>query len=73
VSFVVEIRATHGSFFVIQYFTDVVYARRSGDQNCRHQRQCAPGKLHQHGVGVIVRVMMVWYLYQEPVGEAFRR
>jgi len=25
------------------------------------------------GLGVIVRTMMVWYLYQEPVAETFRR
>lgn len=24
------------------------------------------------GLGVIVRVMIVWYLYQEPVAETFR-
>jgi len=25
------------------------------------------------GLGVMVRIMMVWYLYQEPVAETFRR
>jgi len=25
------------------------------------------------GIGVMVRVMIVWYLYQEPVAETFRR
>jgi len=25
------------------------------------------------GVGVILRVMVVWYLYQEPVKESFRK
>ena len=25
------------------------------------------------GLGVIVRAMIVWYLYQEPVAEAFHR
>ncbi len=29
------------------------------------------GKLAIAGLGVIVRVMMVWYLYQEPVKEIF--
>jgi hypothetical protein len=28
-------------------------------------------KLAEGGLGVIVRVMIVWYLYQEPVKEAF--
>jgi multidrug transporter EmrE-like cation transporter len=31
------------------------------------------GRLIWGGLGVIVRVMIVWYLYQEPVAEAFRR
>jgi hypothetical protein len=25
------------------------------------------------GLGVIVRVMIAWYLYQEPVADTFRR
>ncbi len=29
------------------------------------------GKLVWEGFGTIVRVMIVWYLFQEPVGEAF--
>jgi multidrug transporter EmrE-like cation transporter len=29
------------------------------------------GKLAWEGLGTIVRVMIVWYLFQEPVGEAF--
>lgn len=29
------------------------------------------GKLAWAGFGTIVRVMIVWYLFQEPVGEAF--
>ncbi len=29
------------------------------------------GKLVWAGFGTIVRVMIVWYLFQEPVGEAF--
>lgn len=29
------------------------------------------GKLVWAGLGTIVRVMVVWYLFQEPVGEAF--
>jgi multidrug transporter EmrE-like cation transporter len=29
------------------------------------------GKLVWAGLGTIVRVMIVWYLFQEPVGEAF--
>lgn len=31
------------------------------------------GPLIWGGLGVMVRVMIVWYLYQEPVGDAFRR
>jgi hypothetical protein len=31
------------------------------------------GPLIWGGIGVMVRVMIVWYLYQEPVAEAFRR
>jgi hypothetical protein len=31
------------------------------------------GKLVWAGFGTIVRVMIVWYLLQEPVGEAFAR
>ena len=30
-------------------------------------------KLAWGGLGTIVRVMIVWYLFQEPVREAFRR
>ena len=30
------------------------------------------GKLAIAGLGVIVRVMIVWYLYQKPVKESFR-
>ena len=29
------------------------------------------GKLVWAGLGTIIRVMIVWYLFQEPVGEAF--
>jgi len=29
------------------------------------------GKLAWSGFGTILRVMIVWYLFQEPVGEAF--
>ena len=29
------------------------------------------GKLAWAGFGTILRVMIVWYLFQEPVGEAF--
>jgi hypothetical protein len=29
------------------------------------------GKLAWDGLGVIVRAMIVWYLFQEPVNEAF--
>jgi len=29
------------------------------------------GKLVWAGFGTIARVMIVWYLFQEPVGEAF--
>jgi len=25
------------------------------------------------GLGIIVRVMIVWYLYQEPIKECFRK
>jgi len=31
------------------------------------------GRLAWGAVGVIVRVMVVWYLYQEPVAVAFKR
>ena len=31
------------------------------------------GKLAWGGLGVIVRVMIVWYLYQEPVTEQFQK
>lgn len=32
-----------------------------------------PSPLIWGGIGVMVRVMIVWYLYQEPVAEVFRR
>lgn len=31
------------------------------------------GPLVWGGLGVMVRTMIVWYLYQEPVAETFRR
>lgn len=31
------------------------------------------GPLIWGGIGVMARSMIVWYLYQEPVAEAFRR